>query len=45
MPTMNRWYYKVVDAKLTFDLPEDGAAASVTLHQNGRDMKAARIED
>jgi D-alanyl-D-alanine-carboxypeptidase/D-alanyl-D-alanine-endopeptidase len=41
----NRWYYKVVDAKLTFDLPEQGAAASVTLHQNGRDMKASRIEE
>jgi hypothetical protein len=38
-----KWYYKVVDAKLTFDLAEDGSATSVTLHQNGRDMKATRV--
>ncbi len=41
----SEWYYKVVPAKLTFELPADGPATSVTLHQGGRDMKGARIKD
>ncbi len=38
------WKYKVVDAKLTFELPESGPCTAVTLHQNGRDMKGQRTE-
>ncbi len=35
------FFYKVVDAQITF--AEDGS--SLVLHQNGRDMRAARIAD
>ncbi len=38
------WYYKIVDAQLTFERPQSGQCTAVTLHQNGRDMKAQRIE-
>ncbi len=37
------WNYKEVEAQLQFDLPEDGPATKVTLHQNGRVMPAGRI--
>ena len=40
-----RWKYRVVDASLTFELPPQGTASAVTLHQNGRDMRAARIDE
>jgi serine-type D-Ala-D-Ala carboxypeptidase/endopeptidase len=36
------FFYKVVDAQLTFEPGPDGKAKSVTLHQNGADMKAQR---
>lgn len=39
------WQYKIVDAKLTFELPKEGACKAVTLHQGGRDMKATRIDE
>ena len=37
-----RFFYKVVDAQLTFEPGPDGKAASVTLHQNGLNQKATR---
>jgi hypothetical protein len=37
------WKYRVVEASLTFELPKQGNATAVTLHQNGRDMRAARM--
>jgi len=37
-----KWRYKVVPAELTFELPEEGPATALTLHQNGRDMRGAR---
>lgn len=40
-----KWKYRVVDASLTFELPETGHATAVTLHQFGRDMRATRIDD
>jgi hypothetical protein len=39
------WKYRVVDASLTFELPETGNSTAVTLHQFGRDMRASRIGD
>lgn len=39
-----KWKYRVVDAQLTFELPENGPATAVTLHQNGRDMRSPRID-
>jgi len=38
-------FWKVVDAQVEFELADDkGPAKSATLHQNGRDMPATRIE-
>ena len=37
-----KFFYKVVDAQLTFAPGKDGKAESVTLHQNGLDQKAKR---
>ena len=39
------WKYRVVEASLTFELPDEGQCTAVTLHQSGRDMRAARIGD
>jgi serine-type D-Ala-D-Ala carboxypeptidase/endopeptidase len=38
------YFLKVVDAQITFDADIDGHAPSLTLHQNGRDIPAKRIE-
>lgn len=38
------FFLRVVDARLTFEPGEDGAMKSVTLHQNGRDQKALRVD-
>lgn len=38
----SEWFYKAVDARLTFELPETGPATKVTLHQNGLDLPASR---
>jgi CubicO group peptidase (beta-lactamase class C family) len=38
------YFLKVVDAQITFDADVDGKAPSLTLHQNGRDLPARRIE-
>jgi serine-type D-Ala-D-Ala carboxypeptidase/endopeptidase len=37
-----KFFYKVVDAQLTFEPGPEGRAESVTLHQNGLDQKAKR---
>jgi D-alanyl-D-alanine-carboxypeptidase/D-alanyl-D-alanine-endopeptidase len=39
------YFYKVVDAQITFEPDEQGRAARLILHQNGRDMPAPRIEE
>lgn len=39
----NEFFLKVVDAQLTFELPSEGAATSVTLHQNGASQPAKRL--
>jgi len=33
-----------VDAQISFETGEDGRATAATLHQNGRDQKAKRVE-
>jgi CubicO group peptidase (beta-lactamase class C family) len=38
------YFLKVVDAQITFDPDVGGHAPSLTLHQNGRDVPAKRIE-
>lgn len=38
------FFYKVVNAQLTFEVGADGRATAVVLHQNGRDVRAARAD-
>jgi CubicO group peptidase (beta-lactamase class C family) len=38
------FFHRIVNAQLTFELGEDGRAARLILHQNGRDQVAVRIE-
>jgi hypothetical protein len=40
-----KFFLKAVDAQLTFDVDAQGAATQVTLHQNGRDTVAKRMDD
>ncbi|PNQ72552.1 serine hydrolase [Hanstruepera neustonica] len=40
----NKFYLKVVDAQVTFNANEKGKIDSLTLHQNGQDMPANKIE-
>jgi serine-type D-Ala-D-Ala carboxypeptidase/endopeptidase len=40
----NEFYYKVVEAQLTFNKNEDGKVESVTLHQGGRNMVGKKVE-
>lgn len=37
-----RFFYKVVDAQLTFEVGADGQATQLTLHQNGADVPGKR---
>jgi CubicO group peptidase (beta-lactamase class C family) len=36
------FFYKIVDARITFEADKDGKVEKLILHQNGRDMDAAR---
>ena len=38
------FFLKVVDAQITFETDSSGRATSLTLHQNGADMPAKRIQ-
>jgi hypothetical protein len=38
------WKYKVVDARLVFDVDDAGTCTGLTLHQNGLELPAAREE-
>ena len=38
------FFLKVVDAQISFETGEDGRTTAATLHQNGRDQKAKRVE-
>ena len=37
------FFYRVVDAKLTFELGPDGQPTAVVLHQNNRDQRGTPI--
>lgn len=41
----NVFYYKVVDAQLTFDQDAGGKVESVTLHQGGRDIVGKKLKE
>jgi uncharacterized protein YneR len=43
--TVTDFFYKVVDAQITFKAGESGPATGLVLHQNGRDVPAKRIGD
>ena len=43
--TPNKFFFKVVDAQITFAAGDGGPADSATLHQNGRDLVASRVDD
>jgi D-alanyl-D-alanine-carboxypeptidase/D-alanyl-D-alanine-endopeptidase len=38
-----QFFYRAVDAELTFELRPDGSAEALVLHQNGRDRSGARM--
>ena len=40
----DHFFYKVVDAQLDFERDAAGKVTALTLHQNGRDLKAPRTE-
>jgi len=40
----NEFFYKVVDAQITFAVDSAGKTTELVLHQNGQNMKAARIK-
>jgi hypothetical protein len=40
----NEFFYKVVDAQLTFQTDDKGKATGLILHQNGRHQFAPRVE-
>ncbi len=39
-----QFFYKVVDAQITFETDSSGLASGLILHQNGADMPAKRIQ-
>jgi hypothetical protein len=40
-----KFFLKVVDAQITFDTDAQGKATQLTLHQNGMDMPAKRLDE
>jgi len=40
-----KFFAKVVDAEITFDVDPQGKATQLTLHQNGTDQTAKRLDD
>lgn len=39
------FFYKVVDAQITFEMDPQGRANTLILHQGGREQKAKRVDD
>lgn len=39
------YFYRVVDARIVFDLEEDGAASGLTLYQFGVEMPAMKVDE
>ncbi len=40
----HEYFYKVVDAQITFETDAEGTAEALILHQGGRDQRAERVE-
>jgi D-alanyl-D-alanine-carboxypeptidase/D-alanyl-D-alanine-endopeptidase len=45
MEAPHRAFLKVVEATIDFDVDASGRATALTIHQNGRDVRASRIEE
>jgi CubicO group peptidase (beta-lactamase class C family) len=43
--SLKEFFYKVVDAQITFEAGESGPATGLVLHQGGRDIPAKRVGD
>lgn len=43
--TNTEFFYKIVDAQITFETDPQGHANTLILHQGGRDQRAKRIDD
>ena len=41
----SKFFYKVVDAQITFEKNKDGKVTKLVLHQNGRDMPGIRVPE
>ena len=39
------FFYKAVDAQLTFEVARDGTVERLVLHQNGADVPGPRMDD
>ena len=39
------FFYRVVDAQITFQVGGDGTVAALTLHQGGQDLAAKKLPD
>ena len=39
------FFYRVVNAQISFQVGTDGSATSLTLHQGGRDLPAKKLPD
>lgn len=42
--TENRFFFKVVDAQITFERGDDGRATRLTLHQNGQNLPGNKVK-
>jgi hypothetical protein len=42
--TDREFFYKVVNAQITFEVDGQGRATGLVLHQFGRDVRASKIE-
>ncbi|HEX3871633.1 MAG TPA: DUF3471 domain-containing protein, partial [Pirellulales bacterium] len=40
-----RFFYKVVDAQITFEPDDQGKVSKLVLHQNGKDMPGTRVDN
>lgn len=43
--TPTKFFWKIVDAQVTFSVGDSGVATSATIHQHGRDIPALRMDE
>src|SRR6185437_12445558 len=42
--SQTKFFWKVVEAQVTFDMDANGTVTGLVLHQNGQDLKAAKTK-